>query len=946
MNTSKFKIASACLLIFLSMQLVISQVPPGYYNAARNQKKDALKTSLYQLAYPIRVLNYGSGSGATWEGFYQTDRNSDGSVVDMYSSIVRYFNGYNGVADMHIEHSFPKSWWGGVNNYAYRDLFHLFPSDGTTNSTKNNHPLGEIYSTPSFNNGVSKIGTNGFGGVYTGTCFEPSNQYKGDFARAYFYIVTVHENLSSAWNSPMLQKNKYPTWTPWALQLLTKWHQQDPVSLKERLRQEAVYKIQGNRNPFIDYPDLVSYIWGKDTVSVFPFEDVAESFISSPNRGTALNYGVILKASSKSEIVAVKGQNMTSTLTFSMKKNVGFSVSPTSTTATQANSGLNINITFSPAQTGVFVDTLVINGGGLTSPFLIPLRGQAAGELMVLEPEITTPVGTTLNWIADPLATQYMVKVKQGSQLAGNLMISAYFEGSSNNKAIELFNGTGQSVNLSNYVLRKQSNGAGDFEAAYPLSGQLAANGSFLLVHRFATADSPLKLMATAMTDSVLNFNGNDAVALFHHGILVDMVGVENGGDALVWGVDKTLIRRNEITHPTRYFNSDDWITDGKDSTRYLKNHQFQPWLPESTVSETFVPAGQNSLLITNLNPASNYVYSVESYRSGVVVKSVNSVRFKTANLDAPLVMDASDVKSGSFIANWESDLYINNYLLDVYKTTGSPDATLNEDFANVGANGKPLPEGWTGTASGNYTTTTSSGIAPPSIALRNSGEYIQTPEMSGAVTRFSFMYRYPSGAGASYFKVEAFNGTVWVKIDSIPYVNTSKYIMDYQFNRELQYKSVRIVYTSKATTGNLAIDDISMTYNTQTVEYVLKDQMVTGNEFLVTALEPATTYFYKSRAVKGSVISPYSEIIQVTTPLGTDVTTVLSPVKIFQSAQGIHLEGLNDTNRVSVFSLTGTRIYDQQTSFNELFLQLPERGMFIINIQNKQFTRSFKVVR
>jgi hypothetical protein len=424
------------------------------------------------------------------------------------------------------------------------------------------------------------------------------------------------------------------------------------------------------------------------------------------------------------------------------------------------------------------------------------------------------------------------------------------------------------------------------------------------------------------------------------------MVGVENGGDALVWGVDKTLIRRNEITHPTRYFNSDDWITDGKDSTRYLKNHQFQPWLPESTVSETFVPAGQNSLLITNLNPASNYVYSVESYRSGVVVKSVNSVRFKTANLDAPLVMDASDVKSGSFIANWESDLYINNYLLDVYKTTGSPDATLNEDFANVGANGKPLPEGWTGTASGNYTTTTSSGIAPPSIALRNTGEYIQTPEMSGAVTRFSFMYRYPSGAGASYFKVEAFNGTVWVKIDSIPYVNTSKYIMDYQFNRELQYKSVRIVYTSKATTGNLAIDDISMTYNTQTVEYVLKDQMVTGNEFLVTALEPATTYFYKSRAVKGSVISPYSEIIQVTTPLGTDVTTVLSPVKIFQSAQGIHLEGLNDTNRVSVFSLTGTRIYDQQTSVNELFLQLPERGMFIINIQNKQFTRSFKVVR
>lgn len=946
MNLSKFKIASGCLLVFLSIQLVFTQVPPGYYNAARDKKKDALKTSLYQLAYPIRVLNYGSGSGATWEGFYQTDRNADGSVIDMYSSIVRFFNGYNGVTDMHIEHSFPKSWWGGVNNYAYRDLFHLFPADGTTNSTKNNHPLGEIYGTPSFNNGVSKIGANGFGGVYTGTCFEPANEFKGDFARAYFYIVTIHENLSNAWDSPMLQKNKYPTWTPWALQLLTKWHQQDPVSLKERLRQEAVYKIQGNRNPFIDYPGLVSYIWGKDTVSAYPFEDVAESFISSPNRGTALNYGVILKTSSKSETLTVKGENMTSALTLSMKRNVGFSVSPASMTANQANQGMQVSVTFSPVQTGVFVDTLIISGGGLTSPFLIPLRGQAAGELMVLEPESTTPVGATLNWIADPLATQYKVRIRQGSAVTGNLIISAYVEGSSNNKALELFNGTGQTVNLSNYVLRKQSNGAGSFESAYPLSGQLAANASFLLVHKFATADSPLKLMANALTDSVLNFNGNDAVALYHHGILIDMVGVENGGDALVWGVDKTLIRKNEVSHPTKYFNADDWITDGKDSIRYLGKHLFQASLPENYVSETFVPATQNSLLVTSLNPANDYVVLVESYRSGTVAKSVNSVRFKTANLEAPVVMDASDVKSGSFIANWESDLYISNYLLDVFKTTGSPDVTLNEDFINTGSNGKPLSTGWTGTASGNYTTTTSSGVAPPSIALKNSGEYIQTPELPGAATRLSFMYRYPSGAGASYFKVEAYNGTSWVKVDSIPYVNTSKIIMDYQFNRELRYTSFRIVYTYKASSGNLAIDDISITCNTQSVEYVLKDQPVTGNEFLVTTLDPATTYFYKARSVKGSSVSPYSETIQVTTTLGTDVTTVLSQVKIFQNPEGVYLEGLKDNSRVSVFNLTGSRIYDQQTNLNELFLRLPAKGMFIISIQQPLSTRSFKIIR
>ena len=104
---------------------------------------------------------------------------------------------------------------------------------------------------------------NGFGTVYTDNCFEPADEFKGDFARSYFYISTIYEDYYQLWQSPMLNNNTYPVWKPWALDLLLKWHRQDPVSPKELARIEAVYNIQGNRNPYIDYPNLVENIWGK-----------------------------------------------------------------------------------------------------------------------------------------------------------------------------------------------------------------------------------------------------------------------------------------------------------------------------------------------------------------------------------------------------------------------------------------------------------------------------------------------------------------------------------------------------------------------------------------------------------------------------------------------------------------------------------------------------------
>mgnify|MGYP000133358352 FL=1 len=83
-------------------------VPAGYYYAADGKHGAELKTALCEIISSMHTLGYGSGEDATWEGFSRTDRKEDGSVWDRYSDEIRYFDGFNAVGGMHIEHSFRK----------------------------------------------------------------------------------------------------------------------------------------------------------------------------------------------------------------------------------------------------------------------------------------------------------------------------------------------------------------------------------------------------------------------------------------------------------------------------------------------------------------------------------------------------------------------------------------------------------------------------------------------------------------------------------------------------------------------------------------------------------------------------------------------------------------------------------------------------------------------
>ena len=179
------------------------------------------------------------------------------------------------------EHSWPNSWFGGEVQPMYTDLHHLYPTDGFVNNKRSNYAFGETngesYKSA---NDFSKLGACTYPG-YTGTVFEPNDDYKGDFARTYFYMVTCYEEKLPDWFtnygtkegvSQTIDGSKYPGLRDWQLEMLMKWSKNDPVSAdKETPRNNAVYTIQNNRNPFIDYPGLEEYIWGS-------LKDVAFSY--------------------------------------------------------------------------------------------------------------------------------------------------------------------------------------------------------------------------------------------------------------------------------------------------------------------------------------------------------------------------------------------------------------------------------------------------------------------------------------------------------------------------------------------------------------------------------------------------------------------------------------------------------------------------------------------
>jgi endonuclease I len=234
---------------------------------------DALKEQLFYLINPHIVLDY----DAVWTAFETVDLylntypcDSDPShIPDVYSAYCwspekvdqgGECGNYKKEGDcFNREHVWPKSWFGGFDYgmNAQTDLFELWPSDGYVNGLRGNYPLGRVSTATYTSTSGCKVGTCNVTG-YTGNCFEVHDDYKGDFARSYFYLSTAYWNMWDCCDDVGVNGSSIK---PWMEDELRYWHKIDPVSDIEVSRNEEIYsEYQQNRNPFIDYPELVDQI--------------------------------------------------------------------------------------------------------------------------------------------------------------------------------------------------------------------------------------------------------------------------------------------------------------------------------------------------------------------------------------------------------------------------------------------------------------------------------------------------------------------------------------------------------------------------------------------------------------------------------------------------------------------------------------------------------------
>ncbi|MDE6175663.1 MAG: endonuclease, partial [Duncaniella sp.] len=243
---------------FLMAAVLWGAAPSGYYDKCEGKKAASLLSTLCEIVGPHTAVSYSD----LWDVYGSSDLDENGKVWDMYSTKRWTYRkeqcgNYTAIGSCYNrEHSFPKSWFDDAKPM-YTDAYHIYPTDGKVNGQRSNHPFGECAngtSEPSANGvkALGKLGSSTFPG-YTGTVFEPVDEYKGDFARSYFYMAAAYNDRIASWNTKeaqaMLDQNSYPVFDEWAVKLLLKWHRQDPVSQKEIDRNEAVSKYQKNRNP-------------------------------------------------------------------------------------------------------------------------------------------------------------------------------------------------------------------------------------------------------------------------------------------------------------------------------------------------------------------------------------------------------------------------------------------------------------------------------------------------------------------------------------------------------------------------------------------------------------------------------------------------------------------------------------------------------------------------
>lgn len=523
------------LFPFLLLTFFIdAQVPSGYYNGTAGLTGYALKSKLHDIISEKNInwhysdlTNYYNQTDL--DIYYDHDINNTTILLDMYSEIPTGPDAYEyTTADLigsasaeglgwNREHMMPQSTF--YSNYPmYSDLFFVIPTDARINQLRSNYPYGISTTLPSgifhtFTNS-SKIGRSAIPNyAYTGRVYEPIDEFKGDVARTLLYFAVRYEgklgtfrfnnNVNPASDTNPLDGTEEKAFDDAYITMLLQWHAQDPVSQKEIDRNNNVYAIQHNRNPFVDYPQWVDLIWSQTPDTVAP---QAPSNLTATQAGayfTTLNWS----PSTSADVIGYKIYQ-------------------------------NGTLVASTKDTSISIDHLSPD-----TTYNFTVKAYNNGYLFSSETNITT---------VTTLASDIYSK---------DLFVSKYIEGTSNNKAIEITNKTGHAVNLSDYKLSIQFFSGNNyyFPAPYELEGVVQNNEVFVILNPkadlscFTTDQAKLATAAPQMT-----FSGSQYIELRYKSTTVDAIGTRFQSNSSVLS-NVSLYRKPYVNQPVNTFDIDEW---------------------------------------------------------------------------------------------------------------------------------------------------------------------------------------------------------------------------------------------------------------------------------------------------------------------------------------------------------------------------------------------------
>lgn len=482
--------------LLFSVANIFAQIPTGYYDGTAGLSGAALKTKLSQI---ITSGHQTKSYDNLYNGYPSTDSDNyyekDGSVLDIYSENpsgadpyvyqhgVKKCGNYNTEGDCYNrEHIFPQGYFNSASPMV-SDIHHIVPTDGKVNGYRSNFPFGKVGSANFVSENGSKRGTSASPN-YSGTVFEPIDEFKGDVARMILYFATRYESkLSSFDDNDILTNSAFPGVEDWELAVFKEWHTNDPVSQREIVRNNAAYTYQGNRNPFIDHPEYVALIWGTTTpdteapstptnliVTGSTSSTISLSWTASTDNIMVATYDIyldgMLKTSSSSNSITVTSLNPSTTYSFYVKAK-----DAAGNTSSQSNT-----------TTGTTTENTGGNDGGSTTSCGTEDFEEASGAVNTYKTVTWSNNGIT--WTATDSRSDQTI----------------------NNKAITVRNGTLSSSTISGGI------------SSLTIKTQLkfsGTNGSFkLFINGVEKGTIPYSDTVTTTTISNINVSGNVTISI------------------------------------------------------------------------------------------------------------------------------------------------------------------------------------------------------------------------------------------------------------------------------------------------------------------------------------------------------------------------------------------------------------------------------------------------